>query len=153
MIGACVYKPSTVLVVQPGVSTHWSNPVVTPHHNRFTALSPGPPGWAGDRRELLDFIVQVKIKINPVVTTDVIYGLVVEALNSYLGDSSLILAVTWVVEWMALASAFIDTKDLHYRSVWMHDTVYVVGWKALRKRQSADHNCTLHATPWPLCYY
>jgi len=27
-------------------------------HNHFTALSPGPPGWAGTRRELLDFMVQ-----------------------------------------------------------------------------------------------
>ena len=25
-----------------------------PHHNRFTALFPGPPGWASARRELLD---------------------------------------------------------------------------------------------------
>jgi len=33
----------------------------TPHHNHFTALSPGPPGWAGARRELLDFMVQGKI--------------------------------------------------------------------------------------------
>jgi len=31
------------------------------YHNRFTALSPGPPGWAGARRELLDFMVQGKI--------------------------------------------------------------------------------------------
>ena len=31
------------------------------HHNRFTALFPGPPGWAGDRREILDFMVQGKI--------------------------------------------------------------------------------------------
>ena len=31
------------------------------HHNRFTALFPGPPGWAGARRELLDFMVQGKI--------------------------------------------------------------------------------------------
>jgi len=30
-------------------------------HNRFTALFPGPPGWAGGRRELLDFMVQGKI--------------------------------------------------------------------------------------------
>jgi len=30
-------------------------------HNRFTALLPGPPGWAGARRELLDFMVQGKI--------------------------------------------------------------------------------------------
>jgi len=33
----------------------------TPHHNRFTALFPGPPGWAGARRELLHFMVQGKI--------------------------------------------------------------------------------------------
>ena len=32
-----------------------------PHHNRFTALFPGPPRWAGARRELLDFMVQGKI--------------------------------------------------------------------------------------------
>jgi len=30
------------------------------YHNRFTAL-PGPPGWAGARREHLDFMVQGKI--------------------------------------------------------------------------------------------
>ena len=30
-------------------------------HNRFTALFPGPYGWAGARRELLDFMVQVEI--------------------------------------------------------------------------------------------
>ena len=30
--------------------------VVPPsHHNRFMAPFPGPLGWAGDRRELLDF--------------------------------------------------------------------------------------------------
>ena len=36
----------------------------TPHshqHNRFMALFPGPPGRAGARRELLDFMVQGKI--------------------------------------------------------------------------------------------
>ena len=33
----------------------------SPHHNRFTALFPGPPGWAGARRELLDCMVQGKI--------------------------------------------------------------------------------------------
>ena len=32
-----------------------------PHHNRFTALFPGPPRWAGARRELLNFMVQGKI--------------------------------------------------------------------------------------------
>jgi len=31
------------------------------HHNRFMALFPGPPGWAGARRELLDFMVQGEI--------------------------------------------------------------------------------------------
>ena len=31
------------------------------HHNRFTALFPRPPRWAGARRELLDFMVQGKI--------------------------------------------------------------------------------------------
>jgi len=36
---------------------HWSRN----HHNRFTALFPGPPGWAGARKELLDFMVQRKI--------------------------------------------------------------------------------------------
>jgi len=30
-------------------------------HNHFTALFPGPPGWAGARRELLDSVVQGKI--------------------------------------------------------------------------------------------
>jgi len=30
------------------------------HHNRSTALFLGPPGWAGARRELLDFMVQGK---------------------------------------------------------------------------------------------
>ena len=31
------------------------------YHNRFTALFSGPPGWAGARREPLDFMVQGKI--------------------------------------------------------------------------------------------
>ena len=31
------------------------------HHNCFTALFRGPPGWAGAKRELLDFMVQGKI--------------------------------------------------------------------------------------------
>jgi len=38
-----------------------SRTTTTPHHNRFTALFPGPPAWAGARRELLDFMVQGKI--------------------------------------------------------------------------------------------
>jgi len=33
-----------------------------PHHNRFTAIFQGPPGWAGARRKLLlDFMVQGRI--------------------------------------------------------------------------------------------
>ena len=34
-----------------------------PHdsHNRFTALFPGQPRWAGARRKLLHFMVQRKI--------------------------------------------------------------------------------------------
>jgi len=32
------------------------------HHYRFTALFPAPPGWAGARRKLLDFMVQGKTK-------------------------------------------------------------------------------------------
>ena len=35
--------------------------ITTIHHNRFTALFLGPPGWADARRELLDFMVQGKI--------------------------------------------------------------------------------------------
>ena len=35
--------------------THWHT------HNRLTALFPGLPGWAGARRNLLDFMVQGKI--------------------------------------------------------------------------------------------
>jgi len=34
---------------------------MTNHRNHFMALFPGPPGWAGARRELLDFMVQGKI--------------------------------------------------------------------------------------------
>jgi len=32
-----------------------------PHHNRFTALFPGPLWWASARRGLLDFMVQGEI--------------------------------------------------------------------------------------------
>ena len=32
-----------------------------PHYNHFTAIFTGPAGWAGGRRELLDFTVQGKI--------------------------------------------------------------------------------------------
>jgi len=37
------------------------NDIPTTHHNRSAALFPGPPGRAGARRELLDFMVQGKI--------------------------------------------------------------------------------------------
>jgi len=39
-------------------------PPPPPHNNRFTALFLEPPGWAGARRELLDFMVQGQGKIN-----------------------------------------------------------------------------------------
>jgi len=39
----------------------WEVKAPPPHHNRFTGLFPGPSGWAGARRELLDFMVQEKI--------------------------------------------------------------------------------------------
>jgi len=39
----------------------WRPPTNTHTHNRFTAVFPGPPGWADARRELLDFMVQGKI--------------------------------------------------------------------------------------------
>jgi len=35
-------------------------PSPPPHHNRLVSLFRGPPGWAGARRELLDFMVQGK---------------------------------------------------------------------------------------------
>jgi len=38
-----------------------NNPPQLFYHNRSTALFPGPPGWAGARRELLDFMVQARI--------------------------------------------------------------------------------------------
>jgi len=48
------FGPFGGLCAVPHTHTHHT-------HNRFTALSPGPPGWAGARRELLDFMVQGKI--------------------------------------------------------------------------------------------
>ena len=39
---------------------YWS-PHHTIHHNGFTDLFPGPPGWVSARRELLDFTVEGKI--------------------------------------------------------------------------------------------
>jgi len=40
---------------------HYIETLHSNHHNCFTALFPGPPGWAGARRELLDFMLQGKI--------------------------------------------------------------------------------------------
>jgi len=42
------------------VSTKRHGIYATPHHNRFTALFPGPAGRAVARRELLDFMVRGK---------------------------------------------------------------------------------------------
>jgi len=38
-----------------------NNRVPPSHHNHFTALFPGAPGWASARRGLLDFMAQGKI--------------------------------------------------------------------------------------------
>jgi len=40
------------------------------HHNRFTALFPGPARWDGARRELLDFMVQGEINRGRHTDTD-----------------------------------------------------------------------------------
>ena len=43
-------------------TVEWMMYTTTPHHHsHFTALFPGPPGWAGARRELQDFMVQGSI--------------------------------------------------------------------------------------------
>ena len=49
------------LLILPTVFNLWQYYTTTPHQNRFTARFPGPPGWAGARRELLDFMVQRQI--------------------------------------------------------------------------------------------
>ena len=54
-IYASAYTEATSKVVQTWATSHCN------HHNRFTSLSPGPPGWAGAKREPVDFIVQGKI--------------------------------------------------------------------------------------------
>jgi len=40
---------------------YWRQAKPPSQHNRFTALFPGPTGWADARTELLDFMVQGKI--------------------------------------------------------------------------------------------
>jgi len=56
-------RVATTLGIGPHSSFLYSYKLLLPpsHHNRFTALFPGPPGWAGARRELLNFMVQGKI--------------------------------------------------------------------------------------------
>ena len=62
----CIYKTGCLLVRwrldghSLDLPANMSHNTTTPH-NRFTAFFPGPPGWAGARRELLDFMVQAKI--------------------------------------------------------------------------------------------
>jgi len=47
-------------VSQSTLDTHTHNRFTVVYYG-FTALFSGPPGWAGARRELLDFMVQGKI--------------------------------------------------------------------------------------------
>ena len=47
-------------------------PEHTQTHNRFTALFPGLPGWAGARRKLLHFVVQGKISEADTPTTQLV---------------------------------------------------------------------------------
>jgi len=56
------YRPHALRAAQPAMSKHWKHlRRRLKHHNRFMALFPGPPGWAGARWELLDFVVRGKI--------------------------------------------------------------------------------------------
>jgi len=52
-----IYCVQAYLVCQYPITHH----TYTQQNNRLTALFPGPPGWAGTRRELLDFVVQGRI--------------------------------------------------------------------------------------------
>jgi len=53
----CIYCDSWRL------QANWifKNDTPPPHHNCFTALFPGPPGWAGASREPLVFTVQGRV--------------------------------------------------------------------------------------------
>jgi len=51
----------TQRIIQMPTNSRLINLLLKPHHNHFTALFPGPPEWAGARRELLDLMVQGKI--------------------------------------------------------------------------------------------
>jgi len=63
-----VIRPVSVLSITVTTRNHSHRVNLQQHrywhdnrHDHFTALFPGPPGWAGARRELLDFVVQGKI--------------------------------------------------------------------------------------------
>ena len=63
LISLAVFVGLTIVTDRPTDTAHYSvcssglqDPI-----NLFTALFPGPPAWAGARRELLDFMVQGKI--------------------------------------------------------------------------------------------
>jgi len=56
-----LFLNSVVLMVDFPICPKNSCCTTIPHHNRFTALFPEPPGWAGARGELLDFMVQGEI--------------------------------------------------------------------------------------------
>jgi len=51
-------------------------------HNRFTALFPGPPAWAGARRELLDFVVWCKGRLTEADTQTIRLGATPSRLTS-----------------------------------------------------------------------
>ena len=57
----CFVLQANVCHTQTSLVADSSHRYHTPHHNHFMALYPGPPGWAGARKELLDFMVQGKI--------------------------------------------------------------------------------------------
>jgi len=57
----CLWLPEIFRKLCINNLTMQSNNHPPPQHNHFTTLFPGPPGWAGARRELLDFMVQGKI--------------------------------------------------------------------------------------------
>ena len=58
---SCVGTRKLICDKRKSVRTESVLTILSPHHKRFTALFPGPPSWAGARRELLDFMLQGKI--------------------------------------------------------------------------------------------
>ena len=64
--GPCRWLTISFATAKFHVNFYWDSSILSimiyyNHHNRFTALFPGPRGSAGARRELLDFMVQGKI--------------------------------------------------------------------------------------------